>query len=146
MCPSLIAAIVYPFSCLTLSSLFSPATNQFNDIGSFHQRAKPHKMENTLLRCCLWIQFCTLLCKFPFLSQFFGTWSLQGNRNVAVYLANVLMWQYGPPELYSLITTWCNVVTGVAASRMLINTRRAVRVPQHDDIPAVGSARYYVNW
>ncbi|KAF9440705.1 hypothetical protein P691DRAFT_801461 [Macrolepiota fuliginosa MF-IS2] len=61
--------------------------------------------------------------------------------NVAVYLANVLMWQYGPPELYSLITTWCNVVTGAAASRILVNTRRAVRVREYvcDDIPTRSS-------
>lgn len=58
--------------------------------------------------------------------------------NVVIYIANVLMWQYGPPELYSLIAGWCNVVTGAAASRMLVNTRRAVRVRPHSyEFPSV---------
>jgi hypothetical protein len=48
---------------------------------------------------------------------------------VVIYVLDTLMWSYGPPVLYVLVTTWCNVITGSALSRMIISTRKAVNAP-----------------
>ncbi|KAF8884174.1 hypothetical protein BD779DRAFT_1674251 [Infundibulicybe gibba] len=47
--------------------------------------------------------------------------------NFLIYLTNLLMWQRGPRDLFSIVAFWALVIPSVVVNRMLLNLRKAGR-------------------